>query len=296
MLTDDVVTCDRSATEDFPPAPIKSFQQVGGDRQVGNDQNVGEDPNVRDDPGTAEARRRLPSLWRWTLLSVMGVVACGILVAPVFLSQIAFSRSELAELASEHGLILEIKQIRVGWFSPLRLSGVRVQSEGSSEKLHIDQVSSDLTFAELLLGPDGQLGQWVIRGVGLHCDIDRRRARQELLSLLKDKDASNSLPHGRIQIQDIVISATDSKSGECWRLTRSEVEVLLEPRSVEARFSGKLAEPSGDWGTIRGKFQMAIPSPSNHPNTFDVGTLSLSLIHISEPTRPRLVSRMPSSA
>ena len=59
----------------------------------------------------------------------------------------------------------------------------------------------------------------------------------------------------------------------------------------------KSAQESGSTGTVDFKI------PDRHPEYFETGdkankvfAIDLSLIHISEPTRPRFGSRMPSSA
>ena len=60
-----------------------------------------------------------------------------------------------------------------------------------------------------------------------------------------------------------------------------------------------------EWSTIKDKIELldnlnylptSLPTIMRHRDVLELTDEQLSLIHISEPTRPRLVSRMPSSA
>ncbi len=167
-------------------------------------------------------------------------------------------------MAESHGWSIDIGSTRVGWFAPLRVTGVRVHGESMWCKLHVDQISSDFTFSDLLFGSGDSAGHWVITGVGLHfnIDADRRSSVRDYLDQLSIGDSGGALPEGRIQIRDLSMSVTDAATKEQWQLTKSHAEINLHHETWDTEFSGDITEPGGRSGSFQGSTSAVLPSPN----------------------------------
>ncbi len=194
------------------------------------------------------------------MLAALGLIASLILVAPSIFGHTLLVRTQLGKGLATHGWLFDVESTRIGWIAPLRLSGVRIHDQ-SSNVLHIDQITSDFTFVNLLFGSNDSLGEWVITGVGLHGSVDAegRSSLTDYLSLRSNGDSDDPLPSGRIEIRDIVVSVADAATGDRWQFDKSEVEINLHPEALDAKFRGVFTEPSGKAGSFQGKLTSQVP-------------------------------------
>ncbi|TWU42452.1 hypothetical protein [Novipirellula artificiosorum] len=173
---------------------------------------------------------------------VMVLIATVIVLTPAVISRSSLGRSLLSRAIAGHGFSLDAKYMRIGWFTPLRLTGVEIH--GTSNKNHylIGQIDSEVTLAQLLGLRNHSLGQVVIHSVDVSCSIRDGRCslEEDFPTLLAPAGAHQRKPIGRVQIQRLRFSMADHESGKQWRATMSRADILLSHEDIAATFSGSL--------------------------------------------------------
>ena len=124
-------------------------------------------------------------------------------------------RSLLIGTLAEYGFTAEVKSMRIGWITPLRVTGLQVEGEAGTQ-LVIDQLDVDLTVTDLM-GPISHFGEVTLRGVALACQLDEGNSslEQDLATLLVSSEETNSTS-ASVKVQDLTVTVTDAVTGGTW--------------------------------------------------------------------------------
>ncbi len=242
--------------------------------------------------GVRSRRRQIYALTG--LMSVFVLALC----LPSLISHSSFGRSILIRTLADYGLGSEVESIRIGWITPLRVTGLQVQGDAGTE-LVIDQLDMDLTVMDLL-GSLTHFGEVTLRGVNLV-----GRVEDNLTSLERDLERLMASPGGgqsvsaSIKVQDITVTLTDAVRGGAWKLTQSSAEFETDPEQLRASFAGVLTEPSGGGGSLQGQiaFPLATLSESEPGSSWALEiqseSLPLSVISLVRRRFPEAASAIP---
>jgi len=275
------VAKDDFATNDFLRDQAERTQQLRTDRRR---------------TGRSQQRR----------LYVLGAVAMfGLLILglPSLVSHSPLGRSLVASAAAQQGLQLTAESLRIGWFTPLRLTGIQIRSQSTGNHFRIARIDSGLTVTDMLQGIHNQLGKFSIRGVDIQCTMNEGRCSLEddLQALLESDGSSESFPTGAISVEDISVAVMDASTGKTWKLTQSSAQLELEPSGFALTFAGLLGEPSGDAGSLQATVTWQVSPGSQRSRPKGIAPTAQWLVHLDSETLPLSVvslvrRRFPESA
>ncbi len=210
---------------------------------------------------TLDRRERRSHRRHLYLLSVLALIAAVVIVAPSLISHSSIGRGLVARTIGSYGLDATVDSMRIGWVTPLRITGLTVQGEAGSS-ISVQQFDLDMTITDLIRSSFGDLGQVTARGIDLACTMrDGRCSLEDDLSLLWEPGQQQTSPSGSIKLQDITVSVSDESSGEVWRVSQTSADVDLLSDRIQGSFAGVLTEPGGSGGSLQGTIEF-LPSPS----------------------------------
>ncbi|MGI9470343.1 MAG: hypothetical protein ACR2NZ_02345 [Rubripirellula sp.] len=218
------------------------------------------------------------------LLGGVGLLLAFALGAPSLVSHSSIGRSLLVKNLSQHGLEADVESVRIGWVTPLRVTGLKINGASGSQ-LAVSELDLDLTAADLI-GLSSDLGQINLRGVAVACTISEGKCdlEQDFQSLLAPSSDESSTT-ASVKLQDISVAVEDAATGDVWQLTQSSAEIAIAPTQTNAIFAGVLSEPSGDGGSMQGSIDIVQATGSSEPPTtqwnLDITCESLPLSVIS---------------
>jgi translocation and assembly module TamB len=230
-------------------------------------------------------RHRRDSRSRRRQLYLLGGLVCFLvllLVAPSLASHSSIGRSILIQSLARHGLESRVDSMRIGWFTPLKITGLTIHGAAGSN-VTIDQLGMDLTVGNLIGTSPDQLGQVTLRGVTVSCKMNEGRCSLEddFQSFLDPSDGS-STTSALLKLQDISLAVTDVAGGT-WQVAQSNADVEIEAKRIAATFAGVLTEPSGSGGSLQGSIELGGPQAEEaaRPWRLDIHSESLPLSVVS---------------
>ena len=236
-------------------------------------------------------RSRRRQLYALTgLLSALALVLC----LPSLVSHSSMGRSMLVRTLAEQGLHAEVESMRVGWITPLRVTGLSIQGDAGTE-LIVEQLDIDLTVPDLMRSLN-ELGDVTLRGVSFFCSVNDQSTslEKDLQAILETPGQGGSIS-ANVILQDLTVTITDAVSGGTWQVSQSSGEVSLGSEELIAAFSGVLTEPSGDGGSVQGKVNLPFSeeSPSDWKVEIQTESLPLSVMSLVRRRFPEAASAIP---
>jgi translocation and assembly module TamB len=238
-------------------------------------------------------RRQLFAFGSLALILALGVGA------PSLLSHSSIGRSMLVGALAEYGLDSKVDSVRIGWVTPLRVTGLQIHGTAGSE-MTIDQIDMDITVSDLVGSSRGDMGQIAARGVMVACQMSEGRCSLEddLQTLLQPSE-DESTNSAALKLQDVSVAVTDTLSGGTWQVTQSNADVDITGSGIKATFAGVLTEPGGSGGSLQGSidFSGAVPAADETASGWrlDINSESLPLSVVSLIRRrfPEMASAIP---
>ena len=229
------------------------------------------------------------------LLVTIVLLTLLVLGAPSWVSHSPLGRSLVSRTAAQHGVSLDIESIRVGWITPLRLTGIQIHSLTDGNHFRIEQVDSEMTLIDLMSGIGSTFGEFSVRGVDIRCTMDDGRCslEEDLQSLLDSNESSEVSTSGRVSVSDITIVVTDTQSGNTWQVAQSSADIDLQAASWEAAFAGVVGEPSGNAGSVEGRFSLHESASELWQLQLKSETLPLSVVSLVRRRFPDSASAIP---
>ncbi len=191
------------------------------------------------------------------LFGGLAFVLMMLLVAPSIVSHSSIGRSILVKALRGYGLDGDVDSVRVGWITPLRLTGLRVHGSAGSE-VSVDQLDMDFTVTDLWGNLGNELGEIAARGVTVSCEVSEGRCSlEDDLNAFLGSSQEPSNTSALLKLQDISLSIADVTSGAAWQIAQSNADVEISPERTVATFAGVLSEPNGSGGSLQGVIDMA---------------------------------------
>ncbi len=205
-----------------------------------------------------QTRRRRDNRSRRRQLYLFGGIAIFltmVLGAPSFISHSSIGRSILIQTLADYGLDANVEAVRIGWMTPLRVSGLQIHGSAGSE-VTIDQLDMEMTVSSLMAASEDDLGQINARGVQLSCMIaDGTCSLEDDLQPFLQSTDDESTSTSSLRLQDISLSVTDATNGSTWQVTQSSADVDVTSDRLQGTFAGVLTEPSGSGGSLHGSIE-----------------------------------------
>lgn len=239
-------------------------------------------------------RRRLDRLKRrrvYVCIIAM-ILAMLVLAAPSLVSHSSIGRSLLTQAAGDYGLDTSVDSVRIGWLTPLRITGLRIKGESGESDVSIGQLDMDLTVTDLLSKSASQLGSAIVRDIQVHCVMRDGvcSLESDLAKLLDQPSTDDSTTTGKIELQEIAITIAEAETGQQWQMTQSNIDVMMSVDAIQATLAGVVTEPTGSGGSIQGEIELGVDEAS--PWHVDLQCESLPLSVFSLMTR-RLAASQP---
>ena len=217
------------------------------------------------------------------LFGSLAFVVLLVLGGPSLLSHSSIGRSVLTRTLADYGLDANVESMRIGWLTPLRVTGLSVHGAAGSEVV-VEQLDMDMTASDLLASSNDELGQIAVRGVKVVCTMNEGRCSLEddLQPLLETSDEEHTTT-ASLKLQDVSVAVTDTVSGGTWQVAQSNADVDITANRIQATFAGVLTEPSGSGGSLQGSIELASGSEAGPANQWrlDIRSESLPLSVVS---------------
>ncbi len=241
-----------------------------------------------------QTRRRRDGMFRrrrMYLLGGMVLLTMLVLGAPSLVSHSSIGRSILSRIAAGYGLDATASSLRIGWITPLRVTGLEIRGAAAGSELVVDQLDSELTVMDLLGSSNHPLGEIVLRGVNLACTMNEGRCSlEDDLTTFLQMPAEGPPSTGSLKLQDVTVMVTDKLGGGVWEVAQSNADITLASDLVEATFAGVVNEPSGSGGSLQGKIEFA---KSQWQLDLESESLPLSVVTLVRRRFPEIAASIP---
>ena len=169
----------------------------------------------------------------------LGILALLVLAAPSLVSHSSIGRSLLIHELAGYGFEATASSVRVGWITPLRITGLKVKGPSGGSELELERLDMELTVTDLISGSGDQWGEVVLRGVHLNCRMrEGRCSLEDDLSALLDSPAESTPFSIDLKLQDLTIAVSDEVTGAIWQVAQSSGDIQLNQRETIASFAG----------------------------------------------------------
>ncbi|WP_145172684.1 hypothetical protein [Rubripirellula lacrimiformis] len=246
-------------------------------------------------------RRRDGRSRRRGVYLIGGLTLVGLLIlgGPSLISHSSIGQSMLTKSLAEYGFQGDAKSMRIGWVTPLQVTGLKITGIEAGSEVTIDQLDMDMTVGDLIADSSmSDLGQISIRGVHIGCSVDEGSSsiEQDLAKLLETSSEGDTTV-GKIKVQDITLSVTDRVSGLTWQVAQSNADVELGQRDTKITFEGVLTEPGGSGGSLGGTMDLTNSARPNESTPWKINlrseSLPLSVVALARRRMPELASSIP---
>ena len=204
--------------------------------------------------------RRRDSRSRRRQLYLLGGLAALVLIVlggPSLLSHSSIGRSVVIRTLAGYGLDADVDSIRIGWITPLRVTGLTARGAAGSQVV-VQQLDMDMTATDLFGSASGEFGQIAVRGLNVVCTMaDGRCSLEDDLQPLLETSGDQSATTTSLKLQDISVAVTDAATGGTWQVAQSNADVDITADRIQATFAGVLTEPSGSGGSLQGSIEFS---------------------------------------
>lgn len=257
----------------------------------------------------ATRRRRDGRSRRRSIYVIGGLTLIGLLIlgGPSIVCHSSIGRSVLSKTLADYGFNGGADTMRIGWVTPLQLTGLNLTGTAAGSTVRIDRVDMDMTVTDVIADMSfTQLGQMTLRGVRVAATIDEGRSSIEddlavLLAPTPDDQPSAGVT-GNITVQDFGVTITDAVTSQAWQVGNCNADVEMTPAEIRATFAGVLTEPAsgghaGDAGSLTGSMELAMTAAADESAAWKINvkteSLPLSVVALGRRRMPELASSIP---
>ncbi len=219
-------------------------------------------------------RRRLLSL------ALLGIAVLLLLGLPSLICHTPVGRNLLIRAAAAEGLEANADSVRIGWVTPLRVTGLSLRGDRGGSEVTIDELTAGITVGDWIRSGTDKLGEVSLRGLDVRTDIDHDRfgLEEDFAAWLAPSDAT-AFAGGPIRLQDVTIRVRHRTDGRQWRCGQASAEVTFDRDGTHATYAGVLTDPEGNAGAVEGQVDFA--STVDEPWRVEVQGESLPLAFVS---------------
>ena len=207
---------------------------------------------------TRTRKRKSLGLVRKSLIGLVVLIVAALIAIPFIASNAGLVTKAVNSFAGLNPLHVEIGDIRVGWFAPLRLEQVRVLDAKGAELALVGEIETQMSLLNLI-SDYTNLRNIYVRQTRLAIDVQPgTTSLEEALAPLLAKWQTVDLPlevsnepikpitfTGTIELDDATILARDSITGEQWEFSVAEAIVPLPEdfsKTPEISLIGRIAQ------------------------------------------------------
>lgn len=219
-------------------------------------------------------RRRLLSL------ALIGLALLFLLGLPSLICHTPVGRNLLIRAAASEGFEADAGSVRIGWVTPLRVTGLSLRGDHAGSEITIDELSAGITVGDWIRSGTGKLGAVSLRGLEIRTDIDGDRLglEEDLAAWFAPSDGT-AFAGGPVRLQDVTIRVRHRADSREWRCGQASAEVTFDRDGTHATYAGVLTDPGGNAGGVEG--QVDVASSAADPWRVEVRGESLPLAFVS---------------
>ena len=222
---------------------------------------------AQDDNDTTTKRQKRGRGRLWLILLIAMVLA--VAAAPSLVCQSPLGRSLFASNAAKYGVEGTFQSVRIGWVTPLRVTGVDVLGIDGGTRMQVEQIDCNATLLKIIGGlrePVSMTARGVVVDLtvgdgwsSLERDLAAISAATENGAADDDpSDGGSSSSFGpselAIDIQNMTVKLTDTVTGEVSGLDQAKAEFKI----VDGVASGGLSAVLSDTKTGSGEVEASV--------------------------------------
>ncbi|WP_164100922.1 hypothetical protein [Candidatus Laterigemmans baculatus] len=226
------------------------------------------------------------------------VIAGGFLLVflvglPSLISHSPLAPSMIRSAAEQHGWSVSVASVRMGWITPLRLTGVEATGPSGETLFAAESVDTTLTVFDWMQGRS-DLGTINVDAPRLETQVTEGRTRlEEDLEPFWSGPEEGWVSSGKVQLRDASLKIVDSLSGQRWRVDQLQTTIEFDDSRTAFDAQGVVTDPDGISGALQTR--VAIPAAADSP--VDVETQSegvpLSLLKLAVLRFPQSFEPLP---
>lgn len=213
--------------------------------------------NQRDETrnGIRASKPRFKRLWQYGL-AMFVLLALFVFAVPGFINRTRLGNWILIHAISTQNLQFEYESMRIGWTTPIRLSGVRLRCKSSADRVWVDQIDGDFTLLGLLRRSSGSFGHWRLRGLQLRCSFTEGRCslEEDFASFAQPSSPDRPVRVGQIEFDDLHLEMTEESTSKVWVLDHSYLQIQRRSDQVEAEFLARIGHAPDELGVVSGRY------------------------------------------
>lgn len=228
------------------------------------------------------------------------VIAGGFLLVllvglPSLVSHSPLAHSLLRSAASESGWTVSAASVRMGWITPLRLTGVEATGPSGETLFAADSIDTTMTVLDWMQGRS-DLGTINIDAARLETQVSDggSRLEEDLEPFFAGRD-EGWVSSGKVQLRDASLKFVDAVSGQRWRIDQLQATVGFNEAKTEFDAQGVVTDPDGISGALQAR--VAIPAAVDSPLEVDTQTegVPLSLLKLATLRFPQSFEPLPAN-
>ncbi len=213
----------------------------------------------------SERSRRNQRFWLFSATFLAMLVVC----LPSILCYSPFPASWIQSAASEYGWTVRFGTLRVGWITPLRLTGLEAIGPSGETIVVADSIDAPLTVMDLVRGRR----EWGVLNVDrlrLETVLTNGGSRlEEDLQPLLEGPSSSDPWRGEIAIRNASIEVSTGDSKGNWRLDQVQVKTEVGTDTISTQCEAVLTDPA----SISGSIQVDANLPMNGSETGEIAVV-----------------------
>lgn len=201
-------------------------------------------------------RRRGVRFWSFALLALLVLL---VIFAPTLLTRTSARDYLVAKLLPRETAIVTMRDLQIGWFTPLAVADLRVLDGSGQPLLEVDVIQGNRSLTDLILDAQN-LGQIAVTNPTVHLQLRPDGSNLEdtlakLAELSSSSDDASMMAAIELSVTNARVAAVEMATGSKWTLDQVDVQVNM-PADVSATW---IAEASG---MLNGKpFQLHLDTP-----------------------------------
>lgn len=244
----------------------------------------------------AERRRSDRRRRKHTYVAISsGLLLVLLLSLPSLISHSPMSHSMLQSAAARYGWTVSVASIRVGWMTPLRLTGLEATGPSGETQIAIDALDAPLTVFDLIRGR-ADFGTIHVDGPRLETVVVEggSRLEEDLAALLEGPERDEPL-RGEIRLRDGSIKLVHDASERRWRADQLQMTLHLERKQTEVDVQGVVTDPEGISGALKARVVAAADGSGAIDTDAETEGVPLSLLELAAIRYPALDATLPAT-
>lgn len=244
----------------------------------------------------AERRRSDRRRRKHTYVAMSGGLLLVLLLSlPSLISHSPMSHSMLQSMAARYGWTVSVASIRVGWMTPLRLTGLEATGPSGETQITVDSLDTPLTVLDLIRGRS-DFGTVHANAPRLETVVVEGGSRlEEDLATLREGPERTEPLRGEIRLRDASVKMVHDGSGRRWRADQLQMTLHLDAKQTDVDVQGVVTDPDGISGALEARVVAAADGSGAIDADAETEGVPLSLLELAAIRFPELNRTMPAT-